>query len=513
MATISPEELARRKAQSKRDKEANKQKQKAAAKPAAVPKRPRHPTDRIIDQHLTVEQHLNKQVLETVGALINPDEFPPFRLPDGGRPTAVASLRLVDALAADSSDTTVLTRFSGLAIARRDPRCALIEVKTGQNGCVYDLAFRGGSFACPDTGLAGTPLVPQILSWNSGAKRHGDYMVPWVFADGFRRFWFQSAGISSQIVVSSLTPGQNYTLHLEWLCGKATQADDVMATANGSGVAIFDVPMGRMGYVTLTPVVVNWVAGFSVKIFDNSTTAVCHLAAPGFWDAIADIDAIRVNSMSLMYSDRTNMLTTQGDIVAYQCSGGISWDELMRFTPLSSNVDPYSAITSFTKNCYKGEYKNGRYLPAKSSADPRESDLIDIGDASGPWDIEPIMFSEQLNYLVIAFNSRLQVGGTVSLIGEWTYCAHVEYETESQWRMSLCPTMHPDILKEAKHAIAAAEFDFENPKHLAKIWKIVKNVGRLLLPYASAATVAIPNPAVRTAARLGLDAASVLIGQ
>lgn len=447
---------------------------------------------------------MNSAVIKTVGALIDPDNYPPFRYPDGGRPTFVASLRDTEALADNQGDTQFLTASSGFAVARRDPRCALIVSKGALAPSVYELIGPSGSNAFP--AIAGFQALDfSIVKYVSGNKRHGDYMSPWVFNDGAKRFWAQSPnGSALSITVSGLAASTSYTFRLSWLLGKQVQIDNVTATSSAGGVWIGSIPAPRAGYLSIMPST-GLPSSFTVAFTDNSATGVCHLAAPNFWDSIADIDSIRVNSLSLMCSDRTNAFKTQGDIVAYQASGGVNWDETLRLVPTTTGGnDPYTTITTNTKLCHKGEYKKGRYIPYKPTADPREVEFLDIGDSTAPWDLPPVTFSEQVNYLIIGYNSNLN--GADKLIGEWTMNMHIEGESESQWRDSRPPTMHPDVLKEAKHAIAPLVFDFENPSHLAKIWAAIKGVGRIILPYASAATAALP-PQYQAGAQAGLTLA------
>jgi hypothetical protein len=452
------------------------------------------------------------EVLRVIGALIDPDNYPPFRLPDGGRPTALAQLRDARALQSNATDTTELVAAAGFAVARRDPRCALIVTEGGHGVSMYDVICPNGTTAPLRSITSNNPWPVGCLQYVAGTdKRHGQYVAPWVFNDGIPRFWLQSpVGKEASIRITLLNASTAYTMNVNWLCGKQQVIDGITATSDASGTIIFNfssIGTARQGYVYFS-LTSGSGAGCTVRITDQSTTAVTHNAAPGFWDTIADIDSIRVNSFSLMCSDRSADLTTQGDIVGYQSSGGVGWDEVLGLAPgHPGGLDPYTAITAQTKLCFKGAYKRGRYYPVKSSADPREADLLDIGDSTAPWDIPPINFQEQMNFLIIAYNTKQT---SAAIIGEWTMAMHCEYETESQWRNAQKAIMHPDVLKEAKHAIAGVDFDFENPSHLAKVWNIVKRAAKHILPYANAATVALP-PQFQVPARLGLSAAELLM--
>jgi hypothetical protein len=454
-----------------------------------------------------------KQLMETIGALIDPDNHRPFRLPDGGRKTFVAPLRDVQAIADNGADVTVLTPASGFGVARRDPRCALIVTKGGLSGASgsYQHIFPNGTNTSTSQVLAGTPFPASIFKANAANSRHGAFFCPWQFNDGRNRFWFQNiASAPSTITITGLTASTAYTLVLNWVIGKQQTSETITVTSNGSGTAVFDLTAlgaARKGYLSLS-MQSTLPAGATITYLDNSTTGVCHLAAPDFWTGLPSLDSIRTNSYSLMCSDRTNELVTQGDIVSYQVSGGITWDELIGMVLIGGSLDPYSSVTSQTKLCYKGAYKKGRYIPAKSSADPREAQLIQLGDTSDPWDLPPIIVAEQLNFLYIGYNSHVNPT-TGSLIGEWTMASHVEGETESQLFNSQSGTMHPDVLKEAKHFLSDKEYDFENISHLSKIWNVIKGVGKALLPAASAAIPFLP-PQFQVPAALGAQFANGL---
>jgi len=493
---LSKEEATRRLKQSINDKRATRQ-----------------GTAQFALRNLPQRATISREVLQVVGALIDPDNYPPFRLPDGGRKTFVNSLRNPIALADNGNDVSELTPGSGLGVIFRDPRCASITAKGSRGVSQYDAILPNGGTTLLATLPINTNIPIQILKYVPGTdKRHGDFMLPWVFNDGRPRMWVQSpVGKEAKFVFSGLAASTAYTLNVSWLCAKQVTIDAITVTTSPGGIGTFDcaaLGLARKGYVALTMGTILG-PGVSLRITDQSPTGFCHEAAPDFWDEIGSLDAIRVNSMSLMVSDRTNELTTQGDVQSYQCSGGITWDELYGLQSAAGNVDPYSAITGQTKLCYKGPYKKGKYLPAKSSADLSETKMIQLGDSSNPWDLPPIVVSQQLNFVTVGYNSHVIAG---TLIGEWTYVWHVEGESESQWRDSRSPSMHPNVLTEAKHLLSAQEYDFENVSHLAKIWNIIKGVGKAVLPVAQSMIPMLP-PQFQVPAYLGSQVAGNLFNQ
>ena len=459
---------------------------------------------------------------ECLAALIDPANAEPFRLPGGGRPTFVNKLHYIQASAVvPASASALLAPNCGFAVVRRDPRCALIysfyKAAPGQSS-TYQLMKADGSTTLPQG--PGGYLLCTIAKYvvGSGFATHGDYLVPWVFEDGIPRVWFQSeTANNSSVGMSGLAATTSYILTISGQLNGVETSVGITATSDGSGNVAFSTISQFVGYakfrVAASATPNNFLSPTSVTFTDNSTTKVAHLALPQFWTNFQDIDSVRINAASLMYSDRTADQYSQGDIVAYQASGGDTWEKFIGVGTTGSSsaqgLDTYTSVTAY-QDMYEGKYKKGRFIPLKPSDDPRELELLNISEAGNAYEIPPIDFARQRNFLYIGFNVGTLGSGVPSPIGKFTAWYGIEGESESQWRETRIPTVHPDVLKEAKWIFAQAKCDFENPSHLKAIWDWVKKnaphildvvdmVGPMLPP-----NISVPLRAGSTAARVGM---------
>jgi len=421
---------------------------------------------------------------ETLAALIDPCNAPPQRLP-GGRPTFVNRLHHIEAsLVAPASAPGLLTPNSGFGVVRRDPRCALIYSK-------YESAMAKTSIYELKNELGGTVdlkinddgfVEPTVAGHVGGIDTHGDFVLPWVFEDGTPRLWFQNeplppATATSSVTATVHTPSITYSCDTSFLLNGVYTVVTVTALANGAGRCVFQLPAAPyVGFAAFrfyaSPGAYERVD--DVTLNDNSSMKVRFLALPQFWTNVQDIDALRVNAASIMFSDRTAENYSQGDIVAYQASGGDPFEKMLGANDAtSSGMDPYSTVADF-QDMFEGAYKKGRYIPLKPTENPRELEMINLADAGAPWEIPPIEFADQENYLFIGFNVGTLGAGVPSPIGKWTAYYGIEGECESQWRETAIPRYHPDVLKEAKWCFSQVKCNFENPSHLAKVWAWVK---------------------------------------
>lgn len=451
-------------------------------------------------------------------AMIDPDNAPPTRLPGGGKPTFVVRLRRVlpaSVVPAAATGANQLTPNSGFCVKRRDPRCAqIISQYNAAGASVYQLLSNsGGSVIGTDS--KGN-LLPACAGYVSGHDRHEEFYLPWIFADELPRLWFQNeAANPSSLTVTGLTAATSYTVTVSFLLAGIYLSVTVAAITDGFGVGTFtlaatDYAGFAVFRLALTATPTTYITAPSMAMNDNSRGMVRFLAAPQFWQEIAAVDAIRTNFASLMYSDRTAKNFSQGDICSYQASGGDSFEKMLGATGPAAftGLDPYGSVPSFNDG-FKGPYNKGKYIPLKFRGDPREEQMQNIADSTEAWEIEPIKFSDQMDYLYIGFNFGPSTVGAPVPMGEWTGVEGDEGETESQWKETKVPSTHPDVFKEAKWCFSQVKADFENPSHLSKIWSWVKaNAPHILEGVARAVGQAGPYGA---AASAGLGGAAQVL--
>lgn len=433
---------------------------------------------------LLMQQYKLRGAANALRALIDPDNAEPIRLP-GGKPTFVVKLRqvlpasIVPTAANAAGQADQLKPNSGFSVKLRDPRCSQICYQYDATGAsTYNLIAGDGTVAGAQLQVEGW-LNYTVAQLTAGIDRHGDYYLPWIFADGLPRFWFGTeTSNASTVLMTGLTASTGYTLKISVLLNGVVVQKTFTATSDAGGIATFTINSTMNGfcafgvYVTATGV---FARPSLTQLRDNSKGMTRFLAAPQFWQNFVDIDSIRTNAASLMYSDRTASQFSQGDICSYQASGGDPFEKLLGCQgPLDySALDPYGTVPSF-QNGFKGPYKKGKYIPLKLIDDPREHQLINISDSSQPWDLPPIVFANQTDYLFIGFNFGLSQAGAPTPMGEWTAVEGDEGECDSQWRETKIPHLHPDVLKEVRFAFSQQKCDFENPSHLSRIWSWVK---------------------------------------
>jgi len=492
-------EAARRKAQSALDKSrAQNRARMTVARAAYGPK----------------QMGVDPRVAEVMGALVDPGEYEPFRLPDGGAKTFVDKLRYKFELNGNGADVSLLTAGSGFGVLRRDPRCGLIlnQYQSTAPETQYIFQSRQTNGTAYPAVPAGARLGIAAMTYLSGFAKHGPAFVPWRFADGFDRVFVQSEAAVGQAALSSftvtgLTPSTSYTLNLYVTFAGQNSVVPITATSSSGGVGLFNIPAGTMGYASLGFGTALG-AGCTITYSDNSLNSICHLAVPDLFAVLNAIDSLRVNSASLMLTDTTNVLTSQGKCASYQASGADTWESQIGFnaTTFGGGLDVYTSLVSKNKNAFSGPFlKKGRYMPLKSTADPRDANLVPLGDEANASDIPYIDATQQLPMVIIAYNT----GITTALNGEWTAWYHVEGESESEWFDTRAPLMHPAVLVEARHLLSPLDYDFENRTHIAKIWDWIKGAAQKVIPVASQFLPLLP-PQYQAPAAAGLGLANYL---
>jgi hypothetical protein len=229
----------------------------------------------------------------------------------------------------------------------------------------------------------------------------------------------------------------------------------------------------------------------SVQFVTNCPHSFSHKMLPKLEDQLGDIDAIRVNSLSMLYSDRTAELNSQGSVVTFQVSGADDWAQHAGLgQTVGNSVNNYGTVAEYN-TAKNGPYKKGRYNFCKLSG-IEDLRMIDIGEGTGSNRyMPPIQYmddEDDRDYIIMLFDAS----NATSLNGQWTFCWHIESETESQWRDVESPVMHPDVFKDAQWVSAQADQDYENPSHLKKVWDFVKKGAGFLSTVGGAVAPFLP---------------------
>jgi len=314
----------------------------------------------------------------------------------------------------------------------------------------------------------------------------------------------------SSITLGGLAVSQSYSLTVNWLLNGTIVEDVLTGVSDVSGN--LNLPFGainRMGYVSLS-LSLTVASGLTIVLNDNSLNVIRHMIAPELTLSALDADNIRVNTASLMLSDRTSDLISQGNAISYQAGGGEDWSSLLQLAPNTNlSIDPYG-LAARSQKPFTDAYKNGRYIPLKTVSNPQEKVMLECFDGGNVATVSPIIMADQCDYLYVGFNVGLIASGG-NPAAEYTMVWGVEGESESQWKQAEVPTMHPDILKEAEYIFSQQVCNFGNPGHLKKIWEWVKRNAPKVLAAVDKASMYLPaqyQPFVgagTTGARAALD--------
>jgi hypothetical protein len=234
-----------------------------------------------------------------------------------------------------------------------------------------------------------------------------------------------------------------------------------------------------------------------------------HRALPDLLDKAADMDALRITALSLMYSDRSASLYTQGSITTYQSDGSTDWSQHagLDLDAPSNAINNYETVANYNDSA-DGDYAHGRYNFVKPNG-YHDFEMVDLGDlVDGTRVMPPVDWNNVKDYVVMLSDS----GNQTSLYGEWSFHWHVEGETESQWRNTCPPHIHPRVFDDAFFIAAQASQNYQNKNHLKEIWNFVRKSAGTLSSLAPILATALPPQfaAPVAAAGLGLKGLSQL---
>lgn len=444
----------------------------------------------------------SKHFQNLLRATIDPANADPQRWPiASSRPTAVNKLRTT--LQASGYSNTAEKPFAAnlqFAAIFRDPRLAAVVYQDGTGQSTYQLQFESASAPSPTffytLANADQPVTPIKLVNTAGYARHGAVYWPSIDGEDTVRFWSEVENVTSttQYTFTGASASTSCSVFMTVeRCGLVYETN-LTATSDAGGVVIFTHPAGRPGRVALT-IRSGFPSGANVGV---TLTTSCpysfrQLSLPDFDKELPIIDAIRVTSVSAMYSDRSAALYTQGNIVTVQADAGEDWCVHAGLTSASisaggTGIDNYGTIVGYN-NSKKGAYKDGRYNFLKPAGE-EDFAWFEMGNGTGINKYPPPINDGvgPHDYLVILADP----GNITSMSGEWTFVHHVEVETESQWRQIDIPKCPPVVFLDVLYVVAAASQDYCNSNHLEKIWKWVQDHSDELLSLGETAAAFLP---------------------
>lgn len=279
-----------------------------------------------------------------------------------------------------------------------------------------------------------------------------------------RYFWIDATPFrQTQVTVllaSAPGAGQGITVYVKkWSDLGAQQFVTILVQASSTSATFNFNASGyySFAYATISP---SFLANSLTISWVGSSSVWRHLALPGMDANALAVDGMRIQAMSLMYTNRASDLNRQGQICLYQVPQDILWDELaVSFNEVSSSQGAKTLIAD-----------KGGYLFAKPTQ-PSDFDMQTPFEAFGASIRDAGFYLQNKNdYLCIALQITNDQGGRD---GYFTRAYGIEYRTDDVWRE--CATGgDAKCFQEGLMLLKGLQQYHENPLHWAEIWDGIK---------------------------------------
>jgi hypothetical protein len=398
----------------------------------------------------------------------------------GSSPTAVTGMRAIPSVQyptgtnnADLGPTQVVAFKFGQTL-----RSAVISQGLSlTDGYLYE----GSATLVPDTtGGKQFPLVGQLalVSSLSDAAPHGPVLYPCKLGNSDQyRGWLVSRGGKILVGGFPVGGGTQFTVTFYLLTGRLWEFA-TFQTTGASGYAEYTV--AESGYYAFS---VEYEAGpapvvsLIVQVGGNGVNfgggvalpqSMCwaQTALPQFELASEAIQALRVNSFSLMYENTSSPLYRQGQTV-------------MRQLPAESNFFDYTDLSAVANLKDSGviEAVQGGYLfhkPTSMDEFKLQAPFVETNNLVGStnlidyaFDVYPEMGSIMIGCTVIDPQGRS---------GLWYLSDVPEFQTVSQWFDTQKTIVPRDTLEHALLALSQIPQFHSNDFHVSDIWSSIKNM-------------------------------------
>lgn len=340
------------------------------------------------------------------------------------------------------------------------------------------------NFAISNTGRTFFSLP---LSHTTGDAVHGDCLFPGKINRADPHYgYFLDCGATMTVGTAGVPVGVYLVTFCQWEDNKWSDYDTAALPAAGSvtttntdatpkyiAACISRVVPGS-GTAVIVPVTVE-----TTYTDANQTVAGTlnwsHRALPNFLNQVPSIEDVRVIGASLMFSNTSNMLARQGQIVGVQLKPFTDWTEFIGFNAISG------LRTSTQKLAEKGMYG---FLKPSDPSDFNWTGEIEVVGTSR----SPVNAGSTFEGLDDAFFNILPSSGYISIVasmdpavqrtGYWTSAYKLEYLSDDQWRSLEHPSIQGAEVELALAAISEAPMFYENPFHFQDILDWVKGVAK-----------------------------------
>lgn len=287
----------------------------------------------------------DQAMADAICSLALPDGSTPIRYASrySSAPTACAApfKRLSYAAILDTVTTNILPASTLFGAVFRDPFRAAITYDPN----VYDISDHGPQYQAVFAGTSGSGItVPLPSQGSSGAfplpvecliglnaiQPHGPALFTGILQSqpSLRFIWADTNCIISTNLNNTLNTGMGLRVYYSRY-SKGVFIPNVAFTdiAVGSGNASFTVPVS--GYYAITTVWTTNVAspGYTASVLlelgDKGT--MCHHAIPDLFNNLASVQGVRMNGLSIMYTNTSSDLNNSGRVAGLQAPQSEDW--------------------------------------------------------------------------------------------------------------------------------------------------------------------------------------------
>jgi len=410
-----------------------------------------------------------------LSGLTLPRDYLMPRLPNGSDPTALANpWSRYDAAFAGSPVAGPLNTNECVGFVFRDALRYFVSTVGLAAQSVYTGVF--------GVNVAG-PVEAFPTFWGTGGglpcvspdKPHGDYIYPGrVGPADQHRGWLMNNGDSLQVILNTgLYPvGQTVYCMIKQVSNGIWQDYVLTSFAGGTGIVTNTTVIPTTGYYAITfaytaNVIIQNSGTLNLYVGGAGATVFGQKALPNFSTNFSFVDAIRISSVSLMYTNTASPLNRQGQIVGIQVPKGSSWTQWTSFGTLvadkkSKILDALNGMYGFLKPTSADDFNLQVYeLPDFQLNTAAGSEMV--------FDLYP-----KSDFLALVAQVNIAAGQT----GYWTLGAAVEFTTQNQWIELHCADLSHEEMQMALDFLVNVPQWHTNALHWDDIWESIKGAAR-----------------------------------
>ncbi len=390
-----------------------------------------------------------------------------------------------------------------MAIAKRNPLAAIIAYDANSGNQTFTYQWTGSYTDATHTKLVGptmtyflpatssTPISLVTATPTTTYAPHGQLVFAGADNVSTRRYFFCNAPDTVAFALKNNT-ASTLTVNVNvWVIQEETGPRFLGSATSGSlaasGVYNYSaIPLAGYGdtpgeYISYELEVTNTgvqASNYQVQVSAFTVTSnsycFCHLPNPGLLDAIGVVKGVRINGMTMEFSNRASTLGLQGSCYGVQYAGSKPWQSIVGdLDGIAQAVDSVESpaatgLYGYAKTIDRNDFRMMEYFRVEGGV---------VYDSF--W---PIVTDRDYLVIYVKINNTADAQN-----GFWTFQNSIEIRTESQmFDVSVAP--YDSSMEElARSELAYMDQWFENPLHLRDIIngvrKLVGDVANKVVKY------------------------------